>query len=592
MPFNYDMNARGKLSLREYLYRCIRDDIMGGTVAAGERLPSKRELARRLGVSLITVESAYAQLVAEGYVVARQRSGYFAVLLPHLLDNVPARLTESGGVSSPAFAYADVTAQVAVDSVSAPQVEGMVANSASGCEGQSLTPVPATTSVASTSASPSQQTPTPIADFSRATTPDDSPAAALWSRALRNALVQEPRNALFGAQPSAGTTRLRTAIATYLAQTRGMAIDPDRVVVGAGAQVLYVLVAQLFGNECTVAVEDPGYPQLADVYARCGLQVRHLPLDAEGVNMAALRESDAQVVHIMPSHQFPTGRVTSIARRYELLSWAAQAPGRYIIEDDYDRAFRFAGMPIPSLQSIDAPSRVIYVSTFSKSLSSALRMAYMVLPESLAVPFRERLGFYANTVSVVDQVTLARLVESGEYGRHLNRYRKRQRDVRDALLHALRESELAPIARIEEADSGLHFVLALDTPRLEDGAVSRGEGKTAQQSEKSTVPQSENCAATRSDKATTRDEGEIPLRAEDEIARRDKAEIVSHSEQEIARRAREAGVVLAPLSSYAHNAENACAPDGRRRFVMQYEGLDTTLIPQVVKALEWAVMGK
>ncbi len=371
-----------------------------------------------------------------------------------------------------------------------------------------------------------------------------------------------------------------------------MAIDPDRVVVGAGAQVLYVLVAQLFGNECTVAVEDPGYPQLADVYARCGLQVRHLPLDAEGVSMAALRESDAQVVHIMPSHQFPTGRVTSIARRYELLSWAAQAPGRYIIEDDYDRAFRFAGMPIPSLQSIDAPSRVIYVSTFSKSLSSALRMAYMVLPESLAAPFKERLGFYANTVSVVDQVTLARLVESGEYGRHLNRYRKRQRDVRDALLHALRESELAPIAHIEEADSGLHFVLALDAPRLEDGAVSRGEGKAGQQSEKNTVPQSENCAATRSDKATTRDEGEIPLRAEDEIARRDKAEIVSHSEQEIARRAREAGVVLAPLSSYAHNAENACAPDGRRRFVMQYEGLDTTLIPQVVKALEWAVMGK
>lgn len=512
MAFNYDMNARGRLSLREHLYRCIRDDIVEGTVAAGDRLPSKRELARRLGVSLITVESAYAQLVAEGYVLARQRSGYFAVTLPQLSSMFAPRQAGASSFDSAASHALSASASVA-QTAGTPEVSRVGTQAAAPAQASRV----------------GAQAPAPlIADFSRPTTPDNSPAAALWSRALRNALVQEPRSCLFGPQPSAGTLRLREAIVAYLAQTRGMAIDPERVVVGAGAQLLYMLVAQLFGSAHTVAVEDPGYPQLADVYERCGLCVRHLPLDAEGVDMNALRESDAQVVHIMPSHQFPTGRVTSIARRYELLSWAAQESGRYIVEDDYDRAFRFAGMPIPPLQSIDAPGRVIYMSTFSKSLSSALRMAYMVLPESLATPFKERLGFYANTVSVVDQVTLARLMESGEYGRHLNRYRKRQRDVRDALLRALRDGGLGSIAHAEEADSGLHFVLALDTRR---------------------------------------------------------------SEEEIARRAREAGVLLAPLSSYAHNAENAYAGDGLRRFVMQYEGLDTALIPPVIKALAWAAAG-
>ena len=159
--------------------------------------------------------------------------------------------------------------------------------------------------------------------------------------------------------------------------------------------------------------------------------------------------------------------MTSIARRYALLGWASQRPGWYLVEDDFDCEFRLAGKPIPPLAAIDAPGCVIYTNTFSKSLSSALRLAYMVLPDRLMERYRQELGFYASTVSSIDQIVLAHLLETGEYERHVRRVRKRARDARDALVAAIAEAGLEDRVHLEGADAGLHAVLAITTERDE-----------------------------------------------------------------------------------------------------------------------------
>ena len=242
-----------------------------------------------------------------------------------------------------------------------------------------------------------------------------------------------------------------------------MDVDPEAIVIGAGAQLLDTMLVQLLGRERTYAVEDPGYLRLTRIYQACGCDVCHIPLDAEGPDLRELEKSGADALHFMPSHQFPTGRVTSVARRYALLGWASRRSGRYLIEDDFDCEFRLAGKPIPPLAAIDAPGCVIYTNTFSKSLSSALRLAYMVLPDRLMERYRQELGFYASTVSSIDQIVLAHLLETGEYERHVRRVRKRARDARDALVAAIAQAGLEGRVRLEGADAGLHAVLAIET---------------------------------------------------------------------------------------------------------------------------------
>ena len=408
---DYDLSARGESTLYDYLYQRIRDDILSGAIAAGQRLPSKRSLAQHLGVSVVTVEGAYAQLVAEGYVRSRARSGYFACTVPRVV----ARAGVGDGVESEA------------------------------------TPAVVETDLAS---------PTTFS----------GEAARLWARALRQTLALEPEGEVFAAAPPQGSARLRRAIAGHLRATRGLDVSASNIVVGAGAQMLDVMISQLVGIGHTFAVEDPGYVRLTRIYEACGQRVRHVPLDGQGVRTDAL--GDADVLHLMPSHQFPTGRVTSISRRYELLGWAASRAGRWLVEDDYDCEFRLSGRPVPALLSIDAEGRVIYTNTFSKSLGSALRLAYMVLPNKLMELYTHELGFYSSTVSSVQQVALARILEGGEYERHVARVRKRCRDVRDALASALRSRRDAGRIRIEEADSGLHAVFAIQGVRDAEGLAA------------------------------------------------------------------------------------------------------------------------
>lgn len=417
---DYNLEQRGESSLYEYVYQQIRDDIVAGRIAAGEHLPSKRAFASHLGISVITIENAYSQLLAEGYICSKPRRGYYACELPE----------------------APVLATAAEDA--------------------DRDTAPASLGVHDSYGQPEQFAPL---------SPSALEAARLWQSALRATLTSEDEREIFSPAPAQGTARLRLAIAHHLRGTRGMNVNPDNIVIGAGAQLLDTMLVQLLGADKIYAVEDPGYLRLTRIYQAMGCKVRHIPLDGEGVNLGELLDAGADVLHLMPSHQYPTGLVTSIARRYALLSWAAERPGRYLIEDDFDCEFRLAGKPIPALASIDAAQSVIYTNTFSKSLSSALRLAYMVLPDELMERFRRELGFYASSVSSVDQVALARLLESGDYERHVNRVRVRAREARDGLVALVRKAFPAGEVSIEHADAGLYCVLAPASDKVGDGLI-------------------------------------------------------------------------------------------------------------------------
>ena len=403
----YDLAQRGPLPLYEALYQSIRGDILSGTLERGTRLPSKRALAEHLGVSVITVENAYQQLEAEGYLAARPRRGFFV-----------AEVQQAEKQEAPA---------VALSEPEQPQWRLDL-----------------------------KQTAVDISRF---------PVAA-WVRLTRQVL-SEGGEALLRPVPHQGLPALREAIARDLWERKGMGVDPAQIVVGAGAEYLYLLLAQLLGREATLAVEDPGYPKIRQVYSKWGVPCVPVTLDREGVPPEALRAAGARAVHLSPSHHYPTGLVTPIGRRQALLNWARETDG-IIIEDDYDSEFRFSGKPLPTLQSIDREGRVIYMNTFSQTISPSMRVGYMVLPPRLLERYRRELDFYACTVPALDQHVLARFLDRGYYGQHIARMRKEYRTLRGAVLEQFRQLEQAELV---EEGAGLHFLLKLHT-ELGDGELA------------------------------------------------------------------------------------------------------------------------
>jgi GntR family transcriptional regulator/MocR family aminotransferase len=282
---------------------------------------------------------------------------------------------------------------------------------------------------------------------------------------LQRQVMLDHGSRLLSPLPIQGCPELRQAIAEHLLQFRGMAANPENILIGAGTDFLYNLLIQLLGRDKIYAVEDPGYHKIRKIYAAGGVECVSAPMDAAGVIPEAL--GSAQVLHCSPSHHFPTGIVTPAARRRQLLDWAAAAPERYIIEDDYDSEFRFHSHPVPALVTMDHMERVIYMNTFSKTLAPSIRISYMILPTPLMAVFRERLGFYSCPVPSFEQYTLARFLSGGWFEKHLNRMRKSYRTRRNRIIEILEQSPLAGRITILEQDAGLHFLLRLDTEKTD-----------------------------------------------------------------------------------------------------------------------------
>ena len=398
-------NLKGE-SMYTHLYKCIKKDILAGTLKPTEKLPSKSMLAKNLGISLITVENAYAQLLVEGYIYSEPKRGYYVAKLQQQLlpKNQP----------------------------------------------QASKPIIVTKEQLTLS-------------FAKSSVPPDTFPYNTWARLLRNTLTSADEHALISDTAAGGVLPLRKALAKHLYQFRGLSVSPEQIIIGSGTQTLYNLIVQLLGRSHVYALEDPGYPQLAAIYGTNDVFCRYLPMDEQGIQAEVLESSGADILHITPSHQFPTGITMPVSRRYELLHWASKKSSRYIIEDDYDCEFRLFGKPIPPLQSIDKSEKVIYINTFSKTLAPTFRISYMVLPPHLASLFYAKLGFYSCTVSNFEQFTLAKFIEGGYFERHINRMRTYYRNKRDNLLQYLASCPASKALQVEGENSGLHFLLHLAT---------------------------------------------------------------------------------------------------------------------------------
>ncbi len=412
----YDLNRRGEQSIYEYLYQCIRSDILDGVLTAGERLPSKRSLAHHLNIGVITVANAYEQLLTEGYIRSEERRGYF-------VQDV------SGYGQKSEFRAEDYPPEP-------PEREY-------------------------------------FADFKANRIGLQHFPAATWNRFMREALSQQ-NDSLLKTIPYNGLYELRLAISEYLLHNRGMRVMPSQIIIGAGTEYLYSRLMQMFGRACTFAIEDPGYKKFAAISSSFGNPWKYIPIDGSGLMIDRLEESGADVVHVSPSNHFPTGIVMPVTRRLELFEWVGRIKKRYIIEDDYDSEFRYSGKFIPPMYAEDTQGKVIYMNTFSKSMVPSLRISYMVLPPSLLQKYIDTMSFYSCTVSSFEQYALARFISEGYFERHINHMKNYYRGQRAQILFAVKNSPLGEISEITERNAGTHFLLNVRTRLSEEEVRQKG----------------------------------------------------------------------------------------------------------------------
>ena len=397
------LEPQGDIPMYEQLYAALAGEIRRGERAAGSPLPGRRTMAARLGVSVSTVDAAYQMLAAEGLAESRPRSGFY--------------VQETGGMLRPGIHQAEQDDDT-----------------------------------------PATQAPPPRFDLSTGSIDTELFPARSWGRIQKELLYQAPELLQRGAMQ--GDEDLRAQIAAYLGAYRGVCCTPGQVVVGAGVEYLLGCLAHLFAGS-VAAVENPGYQRARTVLENSGIPCRLVDIDRHGLPAAGLVKSGANLCYVTPSHHFPTGVTMPAPRRAQLLAWAGQQAGRYILEDDYDSEFRFDTRPLPSLQGMAGPDGpVVYLTTFSKSLAPGIRIACMVLPRHLLQRSRQDFAVYANTVSRFEQRTLCRFMAEGHFARHVARMRLAYKRRMEAFATALR-AELGPDLVLGGTHSGLHFLLSL-----------------------------------------------------------------------------------------------------------------------------------
>jgi GntR family transcriptional regulator / MocR family aminotransferase len=427
--------SRRREPLFRQVYQHLRLSILEGTLAAGSRLPSTRDLAEQLGISRTVVVLAYEQLLAEGFVAGRSGSGTY----------VSAGLTalpKAGGAKSLDLRCSRF---------------GSFA-----------------VSVASRLIFPGLPSPALRYDFAYGRSDVDCFPFALWRRMLlRRARKASLHELDYGS--AAGSDALRAAICAHLRRSRAVSCDPVQVIVVNGSQQALDLVTRvLIERGDRVAIEDPSYQGTREVLRAAGARLHPVSVDRDGLNPAMLPEK-ARIAFVTPSHQFPTGAILSLGRRQTLLEWARRR-NAVIVEDDYDGEFRYQGQPLESLQGLDNEGRVIYIGTFSRTVFSALRIGYLIVPKALIPAFTAAKWLCDRHTATLEQETLAEFISTGAYERHLRRVRRRNSVNRQALLDAIRR-HLHDRVEVTGDGAGAHIVLWPDKRLSEDAAVAGAASK-------------------------------------------------------------------------------------------------------------------
>lgn len=397
------LDPKAERPLYQQLYDHLSAQIRAGLLKKGDKLPGKRSLAGQLAVAVNTVDTAYQMLVAEGYLEAREKSGFYVLEYTDILPQ-----------AAPFF----------------PEEE-------------------------------TRPAPSPAARFDLSTGAVDTALFPFrtWGRLQKELLYNGEELLRHGDRQ--GDYELRRELAAYLRSYRGVVCTPEQIVVGAGMEYLLGLLAQLLKGSAA-AVENPGYDRPRTILENNGISCQCVDIDSSGLDPAGLEASGADLCYVTPSHHFPTGVTMPAGRRGQLLRWAGEKPGRYILEDDYDAEFRFDVRPLPSLQGMaGGAGRVVYLCTFSKSLAPSIRIGCMVLPRELLDRYRAAFGTYANTVSRFEQQTLRRFLEGGYFTRHLARMRAAYKKRMEHLAAALEDGFGKDRILLAGRHTGLHLLLTL-----------------------------------------------------------------------------------------------------------------------------------
>ncbi len=410
------------------IYEALRDDITSGAYALGERVPSKRTMAEQTDTSVITVEHAYNLLIDEGYIEARERSGFFvcyrsedAFPVGDAPDN--ADDWQADGVT-PAFSAATTdmryrsTPGASVDTTDGRQAEDSTSRLSSASAGGTMISALAEAEVV------------PATDQYEAAAAELSFAG--FARTMRRVLSEYAEECM-QRSPNEGTLYFRESIARYLQRSRGIHVDVSQIIVGAGSEYLYSLIVQMLGRERVYALEDPSYEKIRRVYEANGAHCELLKLGHHGIHSSELRRSDAGVLHVTPFDSYPSGVTATAGKRQEYISWAKQRQAM-IIEDDYASEFSPSTKSEDTLFSLAPEETVIYMNTFTKTISPAIRTGYMLLPKKRATELKAKISFYSCTVPTYDQYVLAEYLNSGAFERYINRVRRKRRQERKKLI--------------------------------------------------------------------------------------------------------------------------------------------------------------
>ena len=393
--------------------RQLKTAIEQGELKPGARLPSSRTWSQELGVSRSTVENAYAELVAQGWLIRRGQAGTF----------VSERIyPQQSTVQVVAFA------------------------------GESQQPLP----------------------FQMGLPALDLFPRELWARVMGRRLRTQTRFDL-ALGDVCGEAALREAIVDYLRVSRGIDCQPEQVFITHGYAASIALILHALAKPGNgMWIEDPGFPLIRPIVTRHDVEILPVPVDDNGLDITSGIQNypDARFALITPAHQSPLGVALSLARRHQILEWADRSQA-WIIEDDYDSELRLNGQPIPALQSIDVSEKVIYINTFTKTLSSTVRISYMVLPEKLLEKFYRTLFFYSCTVSNFEQYTLAKFIDEGCFEKHINRMRKYYTEKKKKFLTAIKKSKLNKYVTVHEEDAGLQFLMEIKTKYTDEEFVKR-----------------------------------------------------------------------------------------------------------------------
>jgi GntR family transcriptional regulator/MocR family aminotransferase len=413
------LNNNDSVPLYKQLYHQMREHVLSGKLPANSKLPSVRDLAAELSTSRNTVEGAYQELYAEGYIYSRQRSGYFVSVLDH--EVAPLSLSPN------------------------PRMRSRLPQPSSSC----------------------------TYDFHPARLDPDSFPAALWRTCYLECLRESSRELSRYGDPQ-GDWGLRSTIQQYLERSRGVICGQEQIVICAGLQQSLDIVAHLVKeSHSSVAVENPGYHLPRAVFRNNSFNIVPVAVGASGLDLDILKSSGSSIVYVTPSHQLPMGYVMPIANRLKLIEWASG--GNLIIEDDYDSELRYYGKPIPSLQGLRPDGNIIYLGTFSKIMSPALRLSYLVLPLCLRASYHRLFQDYFANVSLLEQKTMARFMEQGHWERHVRRMRIRYKHKHAALLQAI-EHHFGGNATVVGQGAGLHVVLQLPDDNPGEAEIIRRAG--------------------------------------------------------------------------------------------------------------------